>query len=80
MCTKEDTTAKTTDPQLIETIREESERTKDDPYPEGALTIGPAMLWFVYRLLSNSGKTGENSYWKREYPPTPTASTANVSR
>jgi hypothetical protein len=28
--------AKTIDPQLIETIREESERTKDDPYPEGA--------------------------------------------
>lgn len=28
--------AKTIDPQLIETIRGESERTKDDPYPEGA--------------------------------------------
>lgn len=33
--------AKTTDPQLIARLREESERTKDDPFPEDVRVVRP---------------------------------------
>ncbi|MBA2507269.1 MAG: CopG family transcriptional regulator [Nocardioidaceae bacterium] len=33
--------AKTTDPQLIARLREESERTKDDPFPGGVRSVRP---------------------------------------
>ncbi len=33
--------AKTTDPQLIARLREESERTKEDPFPEDVRVVRP---------------------------------------